>query len=223
MSKPEHKKILAEMNAALMQGKAPLVAGLVRTCLEAGLAPTFIMQKALVPAMAEVGRRFQADEMFMPEVMIAARAMNAGLEILEPALAREPDQKRGTVLMATVKGDLHDVGKNMVSMMFKGAGYRVVDLGIDQSPRRIIAGLEEHKPQVVGLSALLTLTLPAMADTVAAITAAGLDRRVVILVGGAPVTQAFAEQIGAHGYAPDAFSAVQVAGRLLDRQGGDHG
>ncbi|MBW2104288.1 MAG: cobalamin-dependent protein, partial [Deltaproteobacteria bacterium] len=158
-------------------------------------------------------------EIYMPEVMIAARAMNAGLEVLEPALVQSGAKPRGKVLLASVRADLHDIGKNMVAMMFRGAGYSVVDLGVDVHEDLILEAIAEHEPDVVGLSSLLTTTLPNMKKTVETLEKADLRGRVIIMVGGAPVTPEFAEGIGADGYAPDSASAVERAAELLAARG----
>ncbi|MGD8562058.1 MAG: corrinoid protein [Desulfarculaceae bacterium] len=207
--------VLQQINQALITGNAPLTVELVQKALDQKLDPGVILDQGLVAAMAVIGRKFKADEIYMPEVMIAARAMNSSMEVLEPILAVSNHQPRGKFLIATVKGDLHDVGKNMVSMMLRGGGYQIVDLGIDVAPDKIVAAIEQEKPDIVGLSALLTSTLPSMKDTIDAIGKAGHRSWMRIMVGGAPVTEEFAARIGADGWAPDAASAVEKAGELL--------
>jgi 5-methyltetrahydrofolate--homocysteine methyltransferase len=165
--------------------------------------------------MEVVGRKFKNDEMYMPEVMIAARAMNAGLELLDPILGQSDAAFRGEIILGTVRGDLHDVGKNMVSMMFRGAGFRVEDLGIDVAEERFVRAVQDRNPDILGLSALLSTTVPALKSTVDAFEEADLRESVIIMVGGAPVTQALADEIGADGYAADAASAVDKALELM--------
>lgn len=206
---------LESISAALIKGQAPQVADLIKTCLDDGLEPTTILGQGLISGMNVIARRFKTDEIFLPEVMIAARAMNAGLEILDPVLSITGAKPRGKIVLGTVKGDLHDVGKNLVSIMFRGAGFKVIDLGIDVPVENFIQAVNEHQPDILGLSALLTMTLPMMEETLASAKKAGLKDKVVIMVGGAPVTQSFADKIGAHGYAPDAASAVEKAIDLI--------
>jgi 5-methyltetrahydrofolate--homocysteine methyltransferase len=200
---------------AVITGKALLVKELVQACLDQALEPKTILQKGLVSGMEVVGRRFKNDEIFMPEVMIAARAMNTALEVLEPILIKSDAAFRGKLLLGTVRGDLHDVGKNMVSMMFRGAGFRVEDLGVDVAEEKFTKAVRDRKPHILGLSALLSTTLPAVRSTVEAIEEAGLRDDLLIMVGGAPVTHSFADGIGADGYAPDAASAVEKALQLM--------
>ncbi len=212
-------KRLIEIRTALMKGAAPAVRELVSACLDKGIPPDRILEEGMVSAMAIIGERFKRDEIYMPDVMIAARAMNAGLEVLEPALVQSGAKPRGKVLLASVRADLHDIGKNMVAMMFRGAGYSVVDLGVDVHEDLILEAIAEHEPDVVGLSSLLTTTLPNMKKTVETLEKADLRGRVIIMVGGAPVTPEFAEGIGADGYAPDSASAVERAAELLAARG----
>lgn len=209
------QELLSIIRKALMAGEAPRVRELVSEALEQGLAPASILEQGMVSAMAVIGDRFKRDEIYMPEVMIAARAMNAGLEVLEPALVQSGARPKGTVLVASVRADLHDVGKNMVAMMFRGAGYRVEDLGVDVHEERILEAVRSSTPDLVGLSSLLTTTLPHMESTVKTIKGAELSHLPLVMVGGAPVTEAFALGIGADGYAPDAASAVEKAAELL--------
>ena len=201
------------MREALSKGNAPLVEEMVRKALEEGASAKEILDEGLIAAMGEVGEKFKRNEVYVPEVLIAARAMQAGLSVLEPVLVKTGVEPVGVLVIGTVKGDLHDIGKNLVAMMMKGAGFKVVDLGIDVSPEKFVEAAKEHDPDVVGLSALLTTTMPMMKDTIEALRAAGLRAKVII--GGAPVTQAYAEEIGADGYAPDAASAVDVAKGLV--------
>jgi len=172
-----------------------------------------ILNEGLIGAMDEVGKRFSSGELFVPEMLMAAQAMKAGLAILKPLLASGTAEAKGVIIIGTVKGDLHDIGKNLVSMMLEGAGFHVVDLGVDVDPGKFVQAAQQHKADVVALSALLTTTMPAMLATVNAVREAGLATKAI--VGGAPVTQAFADQIGADGYSSDAPGAVELARRLV--------
>jgi len=203
------------ISEALKKGKAPLVKELVNAALAEGVEPEVIVNEALVVGMGEVGELFKNNEIYVPEVLIAARAMNAGLAILEPLLAEKDIQPIGKVAIGTVKGDLHDIGKNLVGMMLKGAGFGVIDLGIDVSPEQFIAAVVDQGADIIGMSALLTTTMPTMRDTVEAVKAAGLEGKVKVMIGGAPITQAYADEIGANGYSPDAASAAELAKKLL--------
>ena len=167
--------------------------------------------------MAEVGRLFEENEYFVPEMLVSARAMQAGLGLLKPHLVAAGAEPIGKVIVGTVKGDLHDIGKNLVAMMLEGAGFEVVDLGTDVAPDKFVRGVVEHRPQVLGLSALLTTTMPAMALTIQALQAAGVRDQVKVIIGGAPVTQSFAQQIGADGLSQDASSAVRLTQSLLNQ------
>ncbi|MEW6374692.1 MAG: corrinoid protein, partial [Thermodesulfobacteriota bacterium] len=174
-----------------------------------------ILKDGLIQAMDRVGVRFKNGEIYIPEVLIAARAMHAGMAVLKPILSKSTTAMAGKVIIGTVKGDLHDIGKNLVIMMLEGGGFEVVDLGIDVSAQKFIEAIKEHKPQVVGMSALLTTTMREMKNTIQAIEWAGLRNQVKTIVGGAPVTEKFAKEIGANGYAPDAASAVDMVKSLL--------
>jgi 5-methyltetrahydrofolate--homocysteine methyltransferase len=200
---------------AVMAGDADTAATLVQSGLDEGLAPGEILNKGCIAAMGEVGRLFEDGEMFVPEMLIAARAMQAGMNILKPHLAEGEIVSAGTAVLGTVAGDLHDIGKNLVGMMMEGSGFEIVDLGTDVKPDAFVAAVKEHNPDLIGMSALLTTTMPAMTATIEALTEAGLRDEVKIIVGGAPVTQAFAEKIGADGFAPDASSATRKAKELL--------
>ncbi len=210
---------LKDISEALIKGQAPLVKELVQTCLSNGVAPQEILSEGLIAGMNVIGKRFKKDEIFLPEVMIAARAMHAGLDILDPILSKGNVQPRGIVVLGTVRGDLHDIGKNLVSIMFRGAGFKVIDLGIDVPDENFVKAVKENHPDILALSALLTMTLPMMKTTIEAVDAAGLKDEVAIMVGGAPVTQGFADQIGAQGYAPDAATAVDKAFELMAATG----
>ena len=182
----------------------------VQSALAAGTTPADLLHKALIPAMGEVGRLFEEGEYFVPEMLIAARAMKAGLEILKPLLVDSGIEPVGRVAIGTVKGDLHDIGKNLVAMMMEGAGFEIMDLGTDVSPDKFVEAAQ-NGADIIGLSALLTTTMPSMETTVKAIQDAGLRDSVKIIIGGAPVTAEYAKQIGADGYAPDASQAATLA------------
>ena len=204
-----------EFHAALSQGEMDKAKRLTREALERGESAEAILKEGLVRAMERIGVRFKEGEIFIPEVLIAARAMHGGLAVLKPILSRSTGVLGGKVVLGTVKGDLHDIGKNLVGMMMEGGGYEVIDLGIDVPASKFVEAIGSHGPQVVGLSALLTTTMREMKNTLKAIEAAGLRSRVKVIVGGAPVTERFANEIGADGYGPDAASAVEVVKSLL--------
>jgi 5-methyltetrahydrofolate--homocysteine methyltransferase len=188
---------------------------LVQKLLDSGENVKQIIDIALVPAMDIVGDRFQNQEFFIPELLVAARAMEGCLTLIQPLLAASDVKPAGVVIIGTVKGDLHDIGKNIVAAMLKGAGFQIVDLGIDVDPAGFVEAVKQNKPDIVGLSALLTTTMKSMKDTVAAISSAGLRDSVKIIVGGAPLTQEYADEIGADGYSPDAAQAVKLAKGLM--------
>ncbi|MCJ7668588.1 MAG: corrinoid protein [Anaerolineae bacterium] len=196
-------------------GDAPVVEELVKRALAEGVLASKIISQYLIPAMAEVGDRFERQEFYVPEMLIAARAMQRGLTVLRPLLVEGEFQPVGQVVAGTVKGDLHDIGKNLVCMMLEGAGFVITDMGVDVSPEKFVAAVREHEPSIVAMSALLTTTMPAMQATIGALIDAGLRAQVKVMVGGAPVTEAYAAQIGADGYAPDAGAAVRKAKQLL--------
>jgi 5-methyltetrahydrofolate--homocysteine methyltransferase len=206
--------ILQQIASNLYQGEDQEVAALVQQALDQGMDAHEILHGGLIPGMDEVGKDFKADILYMPEVLIAARAMHAGMDVLRPLLAESDVAGAGKYLIGTVQGDLHDIGKNLVRMMLEGAGFETVDLGKDVKAETFVAAVREQQPKLLGLSALLTTTMPAMKDTIEALEEAGLRDSVKIMVGGAPVTAAFAEEIGADGYAPDAATAVDVARNL---------
>lgn len=207
--------ILQKIAAKLYEGEEEEVAELVQQALGIGKLPGEILQEGLIKGMDRVGKEFKAGDLFVPEVLIAARAMHAGMGVLRPLLAESGVPSVGKFLIGTVKGDLHDIGKNLVKMMMEGAGFETVDLGTDVSPEAFVAAVEQHKPKIVGMSALLTTTMVSMTATMDALRDAGLRDSVKVLVGGAPVTAAFAEQIGADAYAPDAATAVDTARSLV--------
>jgi 5-methyltetrahydrofolate--homocysteine methyltransferase len=199
----------------LSQGKMEEVKELTQEALNTGESAERILKEGLIQAMDRVGVKFKNGEIFIPEVLIAARAMHAGMAVLKPILSRSNTPMAGKIVMGTVKGDLHDIGKNLVSMMLEGGGFEVVDLGIDVSADKFVEAIKIHKPQVVGMSALLTTTMREMKTTIEVIGKAGLGNQVKTIVGGAPVTEKFAKEICADGYAPDAASAVDAVKSLL--------
>jgi 5-methyltetrahydrofolate--homocysteine methyltransferase len=199
---------------AVLEGDAPATKAGVQAALEEGTPAETILKEGLIAAMGEVGRLFEANEYFVPEMLVAARAMQGGLALLKPHLADAGAVSAGKVVVGTVKGDLHDIGKNLVAMMLEGSGFEVVDLGTDVTPEKFVRAVADNKPQVIGMSALLTTTMPSMSTTIKALQEAGLRDQVKVMIGGAPVTDAFAKQIGADGYSPDASSAVRLARAL---------
>lgn len=207
--------ILNEIQAAVIVGNASEVENLTRKALDEKLSLDDIINEGFIAAMSIVGDQFRKNEIYVPEMLIAARAMKAGLKVLEPLIIAGERKYLGKVLIGTVKGDLHDIGKNIVSMMIQGGGYEVIDLGVDVSIDKFIAAIKENQPQVLGLSALLTTTMPNMKGTIKAIEEAGLRDQVKILVGGAPVSQLFADEIDADGYATDAGSVVELIKAVL--------
>jgi len=200
---------------ALSAGKMDEVKALTQKALDAGVSPDKILKEGLIKAMDRIGILFKNNEIYIPEVLIAARAMHAGLGVLKPILAKSGTSASAKIVIGTVKGDLHDIGKNLVGMMFEGAGFEVIDLGIDVPPEKFVQAAKEHKANAIGMSALLTTTMLQMKSTVEALQAAGLKGKVKAMVGGAPLTDEFAKQIGADGYAPDAASAVNKLKELL--------
>ena len=200
---------------AVLEGDAPGAASQVQAALDAGTPAGQILNQGCIAAMAEVGRLFEEGEMFVPEMLIAARAMQVGMDLLRPHLAEGEIVSAGKVVLGTVAGDLHDIGKNLVGMMMEGAGFDVVDLGTDVKPSAFVSAVRDHQADIVGMSALLTTTMPSMVATIEALEEAGVREQVKVLVGGAPVTQAFADKIGADGFAPDASSATRKAKELL--------
>jgi len=200
---------------ALSKGSMDEVKDLTQKALDAGDSPDKILKEGLIKAMDRIGVLFKNNEIYIPEVLIAARAMHAGLGVLKPILAKSNTPAAAKIVIGTVKGDLHDIGKNLVGMMLEGAGFEVVDMGIDVPAEKFVQAAKEHKANVIGMSALLTTTMMQMKSTVEALQAAGLKGKVKTMVGGAPVTDEFAKQIGADGYAPDAASAVNKLKELL--------
>jgi 5-methyltetrahydrofolate--homocysteine methyltransferase len=208
--------ILQQIGSNLYEGEDGVVADLVQKALDQGMEPHEVLQGGLIAGMDEVGKDFKAGDLFVPEVLIAARAMHAGMDILRPLLAEGDVPSVGKYLIGTVKGDLHDIGKNLVKMMLEGAGFETVDLGTDVEPQAFVDAVREHRPRLLGMSALLTTTMVQMKATIEALEEAGVRESVKIMIGGAPVTDAFAQEIGADAYAPDAASAVDVARGLAE-------
>jgi len=206
---------LPDLTAAVAAGKRADTVRLTQELLAAGIRPQAIVEEGLVPGMALIGEQFKRNEIFVPEMLVAARAMKEALKLLEPLLAQAGIKPKYTAIIGTVQGDLHDIGKNLVSTMWRGANFAVVDLGTNVAPDRYVAAAREHGAQIVGLSALLTTTMPAMKETVRILKEAKLPG-LKVLVGGAPITQIFADEIGADGYAADAGTAVDLAKRLVD-------
>jgi 5-methyltetrahydrofolate--homocysteine methyltransferase len=204
--------------AALSHGNIDETKRLTQESLDRGESAEVILKEGFLPAMDRIGVKFKNGEVFIPEVLIAARAMHAGMDVLKPILSKSNTPMMGKVVIGTVKGDLHDIGKNLVIMMFEGGGFEVVDLGIDVSSEKFVEAIQKHKPQVVAISALLTTTMREMKTTLDVIAKAGLKNHVKTIVGGAPLTEKFAKEIGADGYAPDAATAVDVGKSLLGHE-----
>jgi 5-methyltetrahydrofolate--homocysteine methyltransferase len=204
--------VFEQISEALQKGKTDEVKNLVSQALEAGSEPKTVLEEGLIAGMNIIGGKFKRNEIYIPEVLIAARAMHAGMGILEPKLAAAGVKMAGKFVVGTVKGDLHDIGKNLVGMMFKGAGFEVIDLGTDVSPEKFAEAAADDA-NIIGLSALLTTTMTQMKGVIDALKAAGSTAKVI--VGGAPLTQSFADEIGADGYAPDAASAVEIGKQLI--------
>jgi len=198
---------------AVIKGDQSAAVSITKQALQEGTAPKSILDEGLIAGMDVVGSRFKNNEIYIPEVLISARAMKMAMELLEPELAKAGVEPLGKFVIGTVQGDLHDIGKNLVAMMLKGAGFEVIDLGVDVGPQRFVEQVKNSGAQLVGLSALLTTTMPGMEKIIQALKEAGVSAKV--MVGGAPVTQGFADKIGAHGYAPDAATAVDLAKTLV--------
>lgn len=209
--------ILEEISSLLQRGKAKDVKILVQQALDEKITPTMILNEGLIKGMSIIGGKFKNNEVFVPEVLVAARAMNSGLEILRPALIASGAKSIGKALICTVQGDLHDIGKNLVKMMLEGQGIEVIDLGVDVEPDTIVNAVKENHPQIVCLSALLTTTMMNQKEIIDALVTAGVRDQVKVMVGGAPVTQGFAEEIGADAYSADAATAAEVALSFLSK------
>jgi corrinoid protein of di/trimethylamine methyltransferase len=204
-----------ELYEAILNGDAKKAHAATEAALAAGTAPMDLIQNSMVPAMDEVGRLFEAEEYFVPELLLAGRAMKSTMELIKPLLSASGQKMKLRVVIGTVKGDLHDIGKNIVASMLEGGGFEVIDLGTDVSPESFVAAVKDRDPQVVCMSALLTVTMPAMKLTIDALTTAGVRTQVKVLVGGAPVTQQYAREIGADGYSENANGAVGLVRKLL--------
>jgi 5-methyltetrahydrofolate--homocysteine methyltransferase len=204
-------EILEQMATSVIAGNVDVMEGMTEEALDEGLSAQEILNDGLMVGMNHVGKEFKAGNMFVPEVLRSAKAMKESMKLLEPMLAAGEAQATGRVLIGTVKGDLHDIGKNLVGMMCEGAGFEVEDLGTDVEPDQFLDAIKDFEPDIVGMSALLTTTMRAMGDTIKAIEEAGLRDQVKVMIGGAPVTQRFADDIGADGYAPNAASASDLA------------
>ena len=201
----------------LIAGKAAKVKELVQQAVNEGTPAVKILKEGLIAGMDVVGTKFKANEFYIPEVLVAARAMKGGMEILKPLLSKAGVKPVAKIAVGTVQGDLHDIGKNLVAMMMEGAGFEVIDVGIDAKPEKFIEIIKEKKPQIIGMSALLTTTMPSMKITVEALKTAGIRNQVKVIIGGAPITQNYCNEIGADGYAADAASAVDTAKALLTK------
>jgi methylmalonyl-CoA mutase cobalamin-binding domain/chain len=212
------EELLRQLYDATLVGNGPLVLELTSTGLGMSLGPETLLYEALIPALEEVGARFERGDFFVPEMLIAGKAMAGALEVLRPLLAETGAEPIGTVVMGTVKGDVHDIGKNLVNIMFEGAGFQVIDLGVQVAPEKFVSAVQEHKPDIVGFSAFLTTTMPMFKANINALQKAGLRDQVIVMVGGAPVTQEYATVVGADGYAADASAAVARAKELLQRR-----
>ena len=211
-------EILQRMYDETLSGNAPEVLSLTHQALELGMEPQSLLFDSLIPSLEEVGARFERGDYFVPEMLIAGRAMAGAMEVLRPLLAETGVQTIGKFLMGTVKGDVHDIGKNLVNIMLEGAGFEVIDLGVQVAPEKFVEKIIEHEPDIVGFSAFLTTTMPMFKANLNALQKAGLRDQVIVMVGGAPVTQEYADAVGADGYAPDASATVKRAKDLLDKR-----
>jgi 5-methyltetrahydrofolate--homocysteine methyltransferase len=209
------EQLIKDIYDGILEGQHKVMESRVQAALGAGLSPKKILDEGMIAAMAEVGRLFEIGEYYVPEMLISARAMQTGLAVLKPKLVEAKVQSAGKVAIGTVKGDLHDIGKNLVSMMLEGAGFEIVDLGTDVTPDKFADAVTSRGVNIIAMSALLTTTMPNMQATIAALKEAGLRDKVKVMIGGAPVTETYARQIGADGYAPDASRAVNLAKSLL--------
>jgi len=212
------EELLGQLYDDTLVGNAPAVIELTNQGLAMGLGPEALLYEALIPSLEEVGARFERGDFFVPEMLIAGKAMVGALGILRPLLAETGAEAIGTIVMGTVKGDVHDIGKNLVNIMFEGAGFYVIDLGVQVAPEKFVEAVREHKPDIVGFSAFLTTTMPMFKANINALQKSGLRDQVIVMVGGAPVTQEYADVVGADGYAADATTAVQRAKELIARR-----
>ena len=211
--------ILQEIFQGILEGRQMQVGAKVQVALQAGLDPKRILDDAMIAAMAEVGRLFDSGEFFVPEMLVSARAMQTGLVVLKPALKEANIKPAGKVAIGTVKGDLHDIGKNLVAMMLEGAGFEILDLGTDVAPEKFLEAVQAGGADILALSALLSTTMPNMKDTIDALKEAGVREQIKVMIGGAPITEDYSRQIGADGSAPDASRAVTLAKSFLKRKG----
>lgn len=202
---------LRELHDAIIRGDAQKSHRVTEQALAEGIDPLKLVNECMIPAMDEVGRKFESSEYFVPELLISARAMKAALELIRPLLVARGDKPAGRVAIGTVKGDLHDIGKNLVASLLEGGGFEVIDLGVNVSPEKFIASVKEKNANIIAMSALLTTTMPAMKTTIEALKQAGVRDKVKVLIGGAPITQRYAEEIGADGYSENAVGAVALA------------
>jgi methylmalonyl-CoA mutase cobalamin-binding domain/chain len=209
------EELLKQLYDDTLVGNGPAVLELTQAGLDMGLGPETLLYEALIPSLEEVGARFERGDFFVPEMLIAGKAMAGALEILRPLLAETGAPSIGTVVMGTVKGDVHDIGKNLVNIMFEGAGFQVIDLGVQVAPDKFADAIREHRPDIVGFSAFLTTTMPMFRANLNVLAKQGLRDQVIVMVGGAPVTQEYADAVGADGYAADASAAVARAKELL--------
>ena len=214
-----HEEILQQLYDDTLVGKKPEVEANVNRGLEEGLEPERMLFDALIPSLEEVGARFERGDYFVPEMLIAAKAMQGALDILRPLLVEGGVAQVGTFLMGTVKGDVHDIGKNLCNIMLEGAGFTVIDLGVNVPPEKFVEEIDKHQPDIVGFSAFLTTTMPMFKANINALEKAGVRDQVIVMVGGAPVTQEYADAVGADGYSADASSAVKKAKQLLEERG----
>jgi corrinoid protein of di/trimethylamine methyltransferase len=206
---------LKQLYDAVVSGDAKATHSITQQALAEGIDPLELVNKYMVPAMDEVGRRFEANEYFVPELLISARAMKAALELIRPLLVARGDKPVGRVAIGTVKGDLHDIGKNLVASLLEGGGFEVIDLGVNVTPEKFIATVREKDANIIAMSALLTTTMPSMKTTIEALKEAGVRQKVKVLIGGAPITQKYAEEIGADGYSENAVGAVALAKKAV--------
>jgi len=220
MVDPEGRAMLKpdDFYRALREVEFTQVEGLVKKALADGHSATQVLNEGLIGGMSIVGREFKARELWVPDVLLAARNMQRGIEILKPMFSQEGQGSKAKIILATVKGDIHDIGKNLVAIMMTGSGFEVVDLGVDVPTEKFLAAVKEHRPQIIGLSALLTTTMLEMAKVIEAVKGSSFAVKPYVIVGGAPLTEAFAQEIGADGYGPDAVSAVEVAMKLLGKK-----
>ena len=212
------EELLSQLYDDTLVGNGPAVIELTNQGLAMGLGPEELLYEALIPSLEEVGARFERGDFFVPEMLIAGKAMVGALSILRPLLAETGAESIGTIVMGTVKGDVHDIGKNLVNIMFEGAGFYVIDLGVQVAPEKFVEAVREHKPDIVGFSAFLTTTMPMFKANINALQKSGLRDQVIVMVGGAPVTQEYADVVGADGYAADATTAVLRAKELIARR-----